>query len=154
MIMKPIIQFNYLFEKPFSFKERTKLKNFIISIFKKEKVSIDTINYIFCSDAFLLEINKKFLKHNALTDIITFQLSEKHYPKVSDIYISIERVTYNAKSLGIPFATEFHRVIFHGVLHLCGYRDKSKEEKERMSGRESFYLFRYLRYVPRDTVSG
>jgi len=149
MIMKPFIRFYYISDQKFFFSRRKELKKFLLTIFKKEGYSVETINYIFCSDSFLLKINQQFLKHNTLTDIITFQLSDKGDPIISDIYISIDRIIYNSRSLGIPFKDELHRVIFHGALHLCGYNDKTMDKKAIIRQKEDFYLSRYL--VPRET---
>ncbi len=106
------------------------------------------INYIFCSDTDLLKLNQQFLKHNTLTDILTFRLSSNGLPILSDIYISIERITNNSHELSISFKEELHRVIFHGALHLCGYDDKSEAEKIIIRQKEDYYL---QRYVSRET---
>lgn len=137
------IHFNYLTTK-FFFPNRTALKNFILFLFKKEGVVADRITYIFCSDAYLLEINKKHLNHNTYTDIITFQFSPKKEPVLSDIYISIDRVKENAKTFKTTFERELLRVIFHGVLHLCDYNDKTIEQARQMRIKEEFYLNRFL----------
>ena len=143
--MKPSIQFHYLFDKGFYFPHRKNLKKFILILFKKEGFSVDTINYIFCSDSFLLKINQKFLKHNSFTDIITFQLSDNGQPIISDIYISVDRILYNSKFLGVSLTNELHRVIFHGALHLCGFNDNNKKERIIIRKKEDFYLDQYLR---------
>lgn len=97
------------------------------------------MNYIFCSDKRILEINRQFLKHDYYTDIITFDLSES--PKITaEIYISLDRVRDNAKTQATTLQSELHRVIFHGALHLCGYGDKTKEEVKIMRGKEEMYL--------------
>ncbi|MDQ3681707.1 MAG: rRNA maturation RNase YbeY [Bacteroidota bacterium] len=142
--MKPSIQFHYLFDQRFYFPHRKNLKKFLLALFKKEGYSVDTVNYIFCSDAFLLDINLEFLKHDSFTDIISFKLSDENQSIIADIYISIEQVISNSKSLNIPFKNEFHRVMFHGVLHLCGYNDKTKEEKITIRKKEDFYLGQYF----------
>ena len=111
-----------------SLSDRNRLKAFIEQIFKNEKKTLSSINYIFCSDEYLLEINRQFLKHDYYTDIITFNLSEDPKKIEGEIYISIDRVRDNAKSHAVSFTNELHRVIFHGSLHLCGYRDKKKED--------------------------
>jgi probable rRNA maturation factor len=125
-----------------SLNNRTQLKNYIQSIFKKEAKELKSINYIFCTDKAVLEINRKFLAHDFYTDIITFDLSESHAVQ-AEIYISVDRVKDNAAQLGVSFKSEFHRVIFHGVLHLCGYKDKKKGEIEEMRRKEEFYLNKY-----------
>jgi probable rRNA maturation factor len=135
----------FFFEKrDFSLQNRTGLKAFVESIFKKEKKALASINYIFCSDKRLLEINRQFLNHDYYTDIITFDLSESSSTQ-AEIYISVDRVRENAKQLGSSFKSELHRVIFHGALHLCGYGDKTKREKEEMREKEDFYLKKHLR---------
>jgi len=119
--------------------ERTRLKAFLLSLFRKEGRSVDSINYIFCSDKRLLDINRQFLDHNYYTDIITFDLSESS-KIVAEIYISLERVRENAKKEGNSLKSELHRVIFHGALHLCGFGDKSKAESKMMREKEDEYL--------------
>ncbi|GAO42271.1 rRNA maturation RNase YbeY [Flavihumibacter petaseus] len=138
-----IIQFHYL-ESAFSFDNRNACKRFITSLFKKEKTPLDNLTYIFCDDEYLLNINRDFLKHDYYTDIVTFGLSEKGSPVTGEIYISITRVKDNAITHGEPFYRELHRVIFHGALHLCGYRDKSKAEQEKMREMEDKYLNAYF----------
>jgi probable rRNA maturation factor len=134
----------FFFEhKKFSLQNRADLKAFIESLFKKEKKKLSSINYIFCTDKRLLEINRQFLQHDYFTDIITFDLSETD-STVAEIYVSIDRVKDNAKTLGNSFKAELHRVIFHGALHLSGYGDKTTKEKEVMRKKEDFYLTRYL----------
>ena len=122
---------------------RTKLKKFIELIFKKEGRPLLSINYIFCTDKALLEINKQFLKHDFYTDIITFDLSESD-EIAAEIYISVDRVRDNASLLGVSFKSELHRVIFHGALHLCGYGDKTKGQKAEMREKEDYYLRKYM----------
>lgn len=126
-----------------SLPNRTRLKAWIETIFKKEKKKLEGVNFIFCSDKALLEINRQFLQHDFYTDIITFDLSESNFTR-AEIYISTDRVKENARTLGVSFKSEIHRVIFHGVLHLCGYKDKTKEDRRKMRDKEDFYLTRYL----------
>lgn len=122
---------------------RTGLKLYIESIFKKEKRKLGSINFIFCTDKALLQINKQFLKHDFYTDIITFDLSDKPGTIDAEIYISVDRVRENAKAHQTSFKEELHRVIFHGVLHLCGYGDKTAKQSLEMRGREDGYLKKY-----------
>lgn len=122
---------------------RSGLKRYIQSIFKMEGKKLESINYIFCTDKALLGINRQYLKHDFYTDIVTFDLSETDSIQ-AEIYISVDRLRENARQLGVSFRSELHRVIFHGVLHLCGYKDKSKEEKAKMRRKEDFYLISYL----------
>ncbi|MBM3159316.1 MAG: rRNA maturation RNase YbeY [Bacteroidetes bacterium] len=121
---------------------RSSLKRFIEKLFKTEKKQIDQINYIFCDNKSIRKINKQYLKHNYATDIITFDLSEGK-EIAADIYISVEMVRDNAKSLGVSLKSEIHRVIFHGALHLCGYKDKKTTEINKMRGKEDQYLNKY-----------
>ncbi len=145
MIMKPSIQFHYLFDQRFYFPRRKNLKKFLLLLFKKEGFLVNTINYIFCSDSFLLNINQRYLKQNSFTDIITFKLSDNGQPIISDIYISVDRILYNSKFLGVSLTNELHRVIFHGALHLCGFNDNNKKERIIIRKKEDFYLDQYLR---------
>jgi rRNA maturation RNase YbeY len=119
---------------------KTLVKDFIVSLFKKEKQPLASITYVFCSDAFLLKMNRDFLQHDYYTDIITFGLSEKGMPVEAEIYISLDRVKDNAQTLGHPLSEETLRVIFHGALHLCGYKDKKKSEIALMRSKEDQYL--------------
>jgi rRNA maturation RNase YbeY len=142
------IQFHFL-SGTIYLPERASLKSYLTGLFRKEGLRVQHINYIFCTDAYLHQFNQQYLKHDTYTDIITFQLSGKGEPLLSDIYISIDRVRDNAKTFNTSFKTEIHRVIFHGALHLCGYKDKSKKEAGLMREREEFHLNRY--FVSRGT---
>ena len=130
-------------DRQLSLPGKTYLKAFIISLFKKEKHPLNNITYVFCSDDFLLQMNNDFLQHDYFTDIITFGLSGKGEPVEAEIYISIDRVKDNARNLGVSFADEVCRVIFHGALHLCGYKDKKKSEIAIMRDKEDQYLRLY-----------
>ncbi len=129
----------------FKLKDKTKLKQWIKTVTEKEKHNLGTINYIFCTDDELLEINVRHLNHNTLTDIITFDYTEGKTIN-SDIFISVDRVAENAKKFNVTFEEELHRVMIHGVLHLCGYKDKSKADAEVMRRKEnnSLKLFNLL----------
>ncbi|MEP7259468.1 MAG: rRNA maturation RNase YbeY [Flavitalea sp.] len=135
------VRFHLLF--PFTLRERRKLQEYIRFLFKNEKTPLGSMDYIFCSDDYLLKINQDFLKHDFLTDIITFDLSDNQQAISGELYISIERVKDNARILGIPFLTELRRVMFHGALHLCGYKDKSKRHIREMRLKENYYLSRF-----------
>ena len=124
--------------------QRTLLKKFIEGIFKKEGAQLSSLNYIFCSDEYLLDINQRFLKHDYFTDIITFEMSEKGMPIEAEVYISTDRVKENARTEGNTTGNELHRVLFHGVLHLCGYQDKNKVQKQQMRSKEDYYLRKYF----------
>ena len=119
------------------------LKLQIEQLFIKERVVLDSLSYVFCSDEYLLKINREFLNHDFYTDIITFDLSEKRVGVIGEIYISLDRVKENAAGLGISFSEELLRVLFHGALHLCGYRDKKKAEIMEMRKKEEQYLRLY-----------
>jgi len=135
------IQFHIL--QPISLEERTRLKQFLITLFKKEKKPLAELSYIFCSDQRLLEINRQFLQHDFYTDIITFPLSDPGQPISGEIYISVDRVRDNAREFGSSIKRELHRVIFHGALHLCGYKDKSPKDEKLMRKMEDKYLTLY-----------
>ena len=119
---------------------RTILKTFIEALFKKKGQRLGSITYIFCSDAFLLQMNRDFLRHDYYTDIITFGLSDQGQPIEAEVYISLDRVRENARTLGTTYQNETLRVIFHGALHLCGYKDKRKSEITIMRDKEDQYL--------------
>lgn len=138
------IQFFFL-QKNISIGQRANLKKFIIDIFKRERKKLESLSYIFCSDDYLLEINKSHLKHNFYTDIITFDLSETPERIIGEIYISIDRVRDNAANLDVTIKEELHRVIFHGVLHLCGYKDKKPRDAKKMRTAENECLSAYFK---------
>jgi rRNA maturation RNase YbeY len=133
----------YFLKKVPSLKNRTQLKLFLKKLSKLYKKEIDSLNFIFCSDEYLLEINRNHLQHDFYTDIITFDLSESKLIR-GEIYISTDRVKDNAKTFQTSFKEEIHRVIFHGVLHLCGFKDKSKKEAESMRFEEQKALNLYF----------
>ncbi len=127
-------------------KNRKALKSFLTLLAKSEKQDFSELNYIFCSDEELLDINKRFLNHNYYTDIITFNLSATENDlMIGEIYISIDRVKENANTYNTSVITELHRVIFHGILHLCGYNDKTSDQKTKMTQKENQYLKKYFR---------
>ena len=124
---------------------RKPLKWFIDSIFIREKKGLASINYIFCTDQYLLDINKRFLKHDYFTDIITFNLADPNGKIEGEIYISVDRVRENSKKMQVSLREELHRVIFHGALHLCGYGDKGDKEKKKMTTAEDRCLRLYFK---------
>lgn len=124
----------------FNLKHKLLIRKWIKNTIEEEGYILSELNCVFCSDIHLLQINQSYLQHNDLTDIITFDTSEESNKIEGEIYISVERVEENAISLEVPLDTELNRVIIHGVLHLCGYRDKSAREKEMMRSKEDFYL--------------
>ena len=130
-----------------SLRSRTGLKTFINKQCLKEGVHIETLQYVFCSDTFLLDINKRFLNHNFYTDIISFDLSEQKGSLIGDVYISIDRVKENAKTEGNLYTHELLRVIFHGALHFCGYKDKKPADQKTMRSMEDKWLKAYLKTI-------
>jgi probable rRNA maturation factor len=139
----PSIQFNFL--NPIGLRDRTRLKQFLVSLFKKEKRRLGELSYIFCSDNYLLKINREFLNHDYYTDIITFTLSERNQSINAEIYISVDRLRENAQDFGVSLKQELHRVMFHGALHLCGYKDKTIAQKKLMRKKEEQYLNGFAR---------
>lgn len=125
--------------------KKTVLKKFIAERSLKESRKKLSVTYVFCSDEFLLDMNRQFLEHDYYTDIITFPLSETETEIEAEIYISIDRVKDNAQKFKADFADELNRVVFHGVLHLIGYKDKSKADKERMREKENEWLKAFKR---------
>lgn len=123
----------------FVLKNKTNIIRWIRTLSEIENVKIGKINFIFCSDEFLYSLNKQYLKHNYYTDIITFDYSENKTLS-ADIYISVERVKENARIFKTPYRKELLRVIAHGMLHLCGYKDQSKSQQLTMRMKEDFYL--------------
>ena len=125
-------------------KNKRKLSAFIQKkAFEYLAIKSMEINYVFCTDEYLLEKNIAFLNHDTLTDILTFDLSEGNLILNAEIYISIDRVKENAETLNIPYQEELHRVIFHGLLHLCGFKDKSKDDALLMRQKEQECLNQY-----------
>lgn len=109
---------------------------------QKEKATLTALDYIFCSDDFLLKINREYLQHDTLTDVITFNYGEEgNLTDIeAEVYISTERVRENAQAFKTNFETELHRVMVHGALHLFGYSDKTASKKSIMRGKEDAYL--------------
>lgn len=138
------VQF-YFFDRNLVLKERTRLKVFIERLFTIEKKKLANLSYIFCSDEHLLTINKNFLKHDFYTDVITFDLSSSKNEIEGEIYISVDRIKDNANTEGVSFKEELHRVIFHGALHLCGYKDKKIRERVEMRKKEDYYILGYMK---------
>ena len=135
----PAISF---FEEDISFtlKDKAKVRQWITDTIIAEGFKLKELNYIFCSDAYLLEINQQYLDHDTYTDIVTFDNSEEEGKIVSDIFISIERIRENAIKFNVTETIELHRVIIHGALHLLVYTDKAPAEKQKMTQKEDFYL--------------
>jgi probable rRNA maturation factor len=119
-----------------------RLKRWITRVIALEKKKVGELNFVFVNDAELLRHNIQYLKHDTLTDILTFDYCQEK--KISgDIIISVERVKENASELGIDFGMEFRRVLIHGVLHLCGYNDKTNAQKDQMTEMENKALIKY-----------
>ena len=123
----------------FTLKNKQVIRQWIAEVAANEGFSIAPINYIFCSDAHLLDMNKQFLNHNYFTDIITFDYTEGQRLS-GDIFISIDRVADNAKTYKTTFEAELHRVMVHGVLHLMGYKDKTPADEKKMRSKENSAL--------------
>ena len=140
--MKQQVRFNYADVPTISLRKKKEIQSFVIHIFKNEKKDLNQINYVFCTDEYLLDVNKSFLQHDYYTDIITFDLSEGS-GTIGEIYISVDRVKENSRMLQNDFRNEMLRVIFHGALHLCGYKDKKKSEITIMREKEEHYLLSF-----------
>lgn len=132
-----MINFNY--ETDFLLATEEQISKWIIDTISSESYKLEEINYIFCDDEYLHKLNVEFLKHDTLTDIISFDYSVGKIIQ-GDIFISVERVADNAKDFGVPFEAELHRVIIHGVLHYCGYKDKTDADALLMRSKENYYL--------------
>lgn len=117
-------------------RDKSRVRDWLTRVARSEKASIEELNIIFCSDGFLYKLNVEHLGHHTLTDIITFDYSPSRKQLIGEIYISIDRVRENAKILKINIKDELHRVIVHGLLHQCGYSDKSAQKKVAMRKRE------------------
>ncbi|WP_274474991.1 rRNA maturation RNase YbeY [Mangrovimonas aestuarii] len=132
-----MISFNY--ETEFNLSDENGIGSWISDVIEQEGCSEGEINYIFCDDEYLHKLNVEFLDHDTLTDIISFDYTMGKLIS-GDIFISVERVEDNAKDFEVDFETELKRVIVHGVLHYCGYKDKTDEEAKVMRSKEDYYL--------------
>ncbi len=130
----------FLEETNYSLKNKLHLKSWINQTIVAEGYQLQELNFILCSDDYLLKINQEYLNHDTYTDIITFDNSEEEKFIYGDIFISIDRVKENAQTFAVKTVDELHRVIIHGTLHLLGYPDKKKQEKALMTQKEDFYL--------------
>lgn len=124
----------------FSLRNRERIQKWILKVARAEKHKVHELNFIFCPDKFLLALNKKFLKHHYYTDVISFNYFKKKNILDGEIFISLPQVKRNAKKYKTALSNEIHRVIIHGVLHLCGYDDKTEKEKNKMREKENLYL--------------
>lgn len=134
------VKFHYI-DVQEKWNRRRQIASWVRALLKEEGVEYGNLTYIFCNDAYLIELNVGYLNHDTYTDIITFDTNYDGLQGiVGEIYISTERVKANSFEFSIPFYTELCRVIFHGALHLCGYDDTSKELKTIMRHKEDYYL--------------
>ena len=132
-----MITFNY--ETDFFLDKSSKISEWILNTISLENFTLGEINYIFCNDSYLLDINKKYLNHDTFTDIISFDYTIGKQIN-GDIYISIDRIKENSKLYNTSFNNELLRVMIHGVLHYLGYKDKTTDEKKTMRLKEDYYL--------------
>jgi rRNA maturation RNase YbeY len=130
---------SYYAETDFDLADENKVSKWLEFCIDQEGKELGEVCYVFCDDAYLLEKNVKYLKHNTLTDIISFDYSLDDYIS-GDIFISVERVLENSKDFNISFNDELHRVMVHGILHYCGYKDKLDDDKKVMRSKEDYYL--------------
>ncbi|MGN6568438.1 MAG: rRNA maturation RNase YbeY [Flavipsychrobacter sp.] len=128
-------------------KDKRKLSAFLDKLISKhlKKMKNIQLQYVFCDDSYLLAMNQQFLNHDTLTDIITFDMSEQPDEVTGEIYISVDRIKENAEKFGVAYTNELHRVIFHGALHLCGFKDKKAADKEEMRKQEDKCLKEYFK---------
>lgn len=129
----------YFFEDIDQIQIESTIKEWLIQLIKSEGFKVGQVNYIFCNDEYLLKVNRDFLNHNYYTDVITFDYV-KGKTVSGDIFVSLPRISENAEQLGSSFVTELKRVLAHGILHLCGYKDKTTQEAAEMRNKEEFYL--------------
>jgi rRNA maturation RNase YbeY len=129
----------YTSENNFKLNDKNELSKWVEFTIHQEDKDLGEINYIFCNDNYLHNINVKTLKHNTLTDIISFDYTTGNLIS-GDIYISVDRVKDNAGDIGIEFRDELHRVMVHGILHYCGFNDKLNDDKQLMRSKEDYYL--------------
>lgn len=136
---KPAIHF-FTEDLSYTLKKKTLIKAWIKSMIEEEGYALQELNFILCSDEYLLRINQQYLNHDTYTDVITFDNSDELKMIIGDIFISLERIQENAKEFKHPVAEELCRVMAHGTLHLLGYKDKGKAAKTLMTEKEDYYL--------------
>ena len=136
----------YSADRSVPLKKRNPIKRLLATTVLTEHFLVGTISYVFCSDAYLLKMNRRFLDHDTYTDILTFPVSASGKTLSAEIYISTDRIKENAKQYGETYENELLRVMIHGVLHLCGYKDKTTPQKKRMLAAENYYLNLYRQY--------
>ena len=136
-----MIDFNY--ETEFLLEDEASVSKWILNVISSEGFKAGEINYVFCNDEYLHKLNVEFLNHDTLTDIISFDYTMGKLVS-GDIYISIDRVKENAVDFGVTFSEELNRVIVHGVLHYCGFKDKTEADAKVMRDKENHYLTKLL----------
>ncbi len=134
-----MISFNY--ETDFKLDNEETISDWIEEVVNEEGFQLEEVNYVFCDDEYLHKLNVEFLSHDTLTDIISFDYTIGKIIQ-GDIFISIERVRENAVDFDVEFVNELHRVMVHGILHYCGYMDKTDKDREVMRARENHYIKR------------
>lgn len=137
-----MLSFGFEDLSPIRWLKRRELKKEIKALLEHENLMLGDLAIVFCSDEYLLEVNKKYLNHDYYTDVITFDYSEGNCVS-GDLMVSYDRVKENAVVLDSTVEQELKRVVYHGVLHLCGYKDKGERDKTKMTERENFYLQRF-----------
>jgi len=142
---KPPINF-FTEEIKYDLKHKTNIRTWIKNTIEAEGYVLEELNFIFCSDEYLLAINQQYLQHDTYTDVITFDNSEVLKTITGDIFISIERIQENARNYKGKIADELCRVMIHGTLHLLGYKDKGKAAKTLMTQKEDQYLSQLPNY--------
>ncbi|EMY82697.1 metal-dependent hydrolase, putative [Psychroflexus gondwanensis ACAM 44] len=130
---------NFYSTTDFDISNQEEYRLWLLSVIKSEQKTLGELTYVFCSDEYLLDINQSYLQHDTLTDIITFDYTEGDSIS-AEIYISIDRVKENAKEFSVDFEKELKRVMAHGVLHCCGYKDSTEEEKDLMRAKENLKI--------------
>ena len=133
---------HYFFENVEQFPIESNITNWLENLIQSETKKVGEINYIFCDDEYLLQVNKDFLDHDYYTDIITFDYVKGKIIS-GDIFVSLQRVKDNSSTLSTEYDEELKRVLAHGILHLCGYKDKSQEDETIMREKENYYLNKF-----------
>mgnify|MGYP001818089882 CR=1 FL=1 len=132
-----MIRFNY--ENEFKLNDESRIEHWILKVIELEGFTVNEVNYVFCSDSYLHNLNLQYLNHDTLTDVISFDYSIGKNLQ-GDIYISTDRVRENALNFEVDFSNELCRVMVHGILHYCGYNDKTQSESDIMRQKEDLYL--------------
>lgn len=139
-----MIQVNFFIEDiKFTLKNKSNIRKRVTFVISKERPMSGVINFIFCNDAYLVEINKRYLKKDYFTDVISFESADNKGKLQSDVFISVERVKENARIYKCSMPQELERVIIHGTLHICGFEDNTSKRKQIMTKKEDFYLEKF-----------